>query len=75
MIDVFLATLLGYYARAGSEPTTNSSPHLWSPPTFYGDTVAELAQRRPGWWAAAARAAPVRGPQVGPQLPLSRLRC
>jgi hypothetical protein len=46
-VDVFLATLLGYFARAGQQPAPDTSPYLRQAQNWYGDVVADwLARRR-----------------------------
>jgi hypothetical protein len=48
-VDVFLATLLGYFARARQEPTPDTSPYLREAQTWYADVVADWLARRRGW--------------------------
>lgn len=49
LVDVFLATLLGYFARAGQQPPPDTSPYLRRHQTWYGDVVADWLARRRGW--------------------------
>jgi len=48
-VDVFLATLLGYFARAGQQQAPYASPHLRRHQIWYGDVVADWLARRRGW--------------------------
>lgn len=48
-VDVLLATLLGYFARAGQQPPSDSSPYLRQHQLWYGDVVADWLARRRGW--------------------------
>jgi len=47
-VDVFLATLLGYFARAGQQPVPDTSPYLRQAQNWYGDVVADWLARRRG---------------------------
>ncbi len=49
LVDVLLATLLGYFARAGQQPTPDTSPYLRRAQTWYADVVADWLARRRGW--------------------------
>ncbi len=49
LVDVLLATLLGYFARAGQQPTPDTSRYLRVHQTWYGDVVADWLGRRRGW--------------------------
>jgi Ser/Thr protein kinase RdoA (MazF antagonist) len=49
LVDVFLATLLGYFARAAQEPPPGNSPHLRRHQAWYGDVVADWLTCRRGW--------------------------
>ena len=49
LVDVLLATLLGYFARAAQQPTPDTSPYLRRHQTWYADAVAGWLALRRGW--------------------------